>query len=83
MALADGRPVPHGKHADLHRRAIKAMEDRPPRTIRVIRFPSHTKEEHVQAGIISEEHRAGNEEADKLATKGVEMHKITKAQEEE
>eukprot|EP00972_Heterocapsa_arctica_P004281 637015-Heterocapsa_arctica.AAC.1 len=34
MALADGRLVPHGKHADLRRRAIKATEDRPPRTIR-------------------------------------------------
>eukprot|EP00972_Heterocapsa_arctica_P024401 3599401-Heterocapsa_arctica.AAC.1 len=33
MALADGRLVPHGKHADLYRRAIKAMEDSPPRTI--------------------------------------------------
>eukprot|EP00972_Heterocapsa_arctica_P034589 5093118-Heterocapsa_arctica.AAC.1 len=30
MALADGRLVQHGKHADLHRRAINAMEDRPP-----------------------------------------------------
>eukprot|EP00972_Heterocapsa_arctica_P078438 11566616-Heterocapsa_arctica.AAC.1 len=41
------------------------------------------KEEHVRAGIISEEHRAGNEEADKLATKGVEMRQVTKALEEE
>eukprot|EP00972_Heterocapsa_arctica_P042517 6266881-Heterocapsa_arctica.AAC.1 len=59
------------------------MEDRPPRTLRVKWVPSHMKEEHVRAGIISEEHRAGNEEADKLATKGVEMHQVTKAQEEE
>eukprot|EP00972_Heterocapsa_arctica_P022629 3330972-Heterocapsa_arctica.AAC.1 len=28
MALSDGRSVPHGKHADLHRRAIQAMEGR-------------------------------------------------------
>eukprot|EP00972_Heterocapsa_arctica_P018310 2704739-Heterocapsa_arctica.AAC.1 len=37
------------------------------------------KEEHVQAGIISEEHRRGNEEADKLATRGVELHKVPQA----
>eukprot|EP00972_Heterocapsa_arctica_P037500 5520997-Heterocapsa_arctica.AAC.1 len=34
------------------------------------------KEEHVRAGIISEEHRVGNEEADKLATTGIELHKV-------
>eukprot|EP00972_Heterocapsa_arctica_P100439 14811602-Heterocapsa_arctica.AAC.1 len=70
IALADGRLVPHGKHADLHRRAIDAMELKPPRTLRVKWVPSHMKEEHVQAAIISEEHRLGNEEADKLATRG-------------
>eukprot|EP00972_Heterocapsa_arctica_P032894 4840603-Heterocapsa_arctica.AAC.1 len=31
MALIDGRLVPHGKHADLHRRAIKAFENIPAR----------------------------------------------------
>eukprot|EP00972_Heterocapsa_arctica_P022195 3265061-Heterocapsa_arctica.AAC.1 len=41
------------------------------------------KEEHVRAGIISEEHRVGNEEEDKLATKGIELHKVSKASVEE
>eukprot|EP00972_Heterocapsa_arctica_P108985 16049992-Heterocapsa_arctica.AAC.1 len=41
------------------------------------------KEEHVRAGIISEEHKVGNEEADKLATKGIELHKVPKALVEE
>eukprot|EP00972_Heterocapsa_arctica_P002830 417166-Heterocapsa_arctica.AAC.1 len=45
------------------------MEQKPPRTLRVKWVPSHMKEEHVRAGIISEEHRVGNEEADKLATR--------------
>eukprot|EP00972_Heterocapsa_arctica_P026221 3860335-Heterocapsa_arctica.AAC.1 len=40
MALADGRLVPHGKHSDLHRRAINAMEGRPPRNLRVKWVPS-------------------------------------------
>eukprot|EP00972_Heterocapsa_arctica_P104349 15381751-Heterocapsa_arctica.AAC.1 len=35
MALIYGRLVPHGKHADLHRRAINAFEMGPPRTLRV------------------------------------------------
>eukprot|EP00972_Heterocapsa_arctica_P094818 13983401-Heterocapsa_arctica.AAC.1 len=35
IALADGRLIPHGKHANLHRRAIIAMEGKPPRTLRV------------------------------------------------
>eukprot|EP00972_Heterocapsa_arctica_P100992 14885993-Heterocapsa_arctica.AAC.1 len=77
MASADRRLVPHGKHADLRRTAINAMEGRPPRTIRVKWVPSHMKEEHVRAGIISREHLAGNQEADKLATKGIEMHKVS------
>ena len=55
IALADRRLIPHGKHADLHRRAINAMEQKPPRTLRVTWVPSHMKEEHVRAGIISEE----------------------------
>jgi hypothetical protein len=75
--------VPHGKHADLHRRAVTAMEDRPPRTIRVKWVPSHMKGEHVRAGIISREHREGNQEADKLTTKGLDMHKVSKELEEE
>eukprot|EP00972_Heterocapsa_arctica_P004118 611559-Heterocapsa_arctica.AAC.1 len=74
MALIDGRLVPHGKHEDLHRRAINAMEGKAPRNLRVKWVPSHKDEEHVRAGIISEEHRAGNAEADKLATKGAELH---------
>eukprot|EP00972_Heterocapsa_arctica_P009113 1341264-Heterocapsa_arctica.AAC.1 len=83
MALADGRLIPHGKHADLHRRAIIAIGERPPRNLRVKWVPFHMKAEHVRAGIISEEHRADNEEADKLATKQMEMHKVTEAKEEE
>eukprot|EP00972_Heterocapsa_arctica_P106163 15639632-Heterocapsa_arctica.AAC.1 len=34
MVLADGRLYPHGKHADLHRRAINAMDSKPPRKLR-------------------------------------------------
>eukprot|EP00972_Heterocapsa_arctica_P007631 1112552-Heterocapsa_arctica.AAC.1 len=34
MALIDGRLIPHGKHADLHRRAINAYEHGPHRTLR-------------------------------------------------
>eukprot|EP00972_Heterocapsa_arctica_P065367 9649324-Heterocapsa_arctica.AAC.1 len=79
IALADGRLIPHGKHADLHRRAINAMERKPPRTLRVKWVPSHMKEEQVRAGIISEEHRVGNEEADNLATRGIELHKVPQA----
>eukprot|EP00972_Heterocapsa_arctica_P022366 3290231-Heterocapsa_arctica.AAC.1 len=41
------------------------------------------EEEHIRAGIISREHRAGNQDADKLATKGVEMHKVSEKQVEE
>eukprot|EP00972_Heterocapsa_arctica_P020256 2988735-Heterocapsa_arctica.AAC.1 len=41
------------------------------------------KEEHVRAGIISEEHKLGNEEADKLATRGIELHKVSQALVEE
>eukprot|EP00972_Heterocapsa_arctica_P052955 7796810-Heterocapsa_arctica.AAC.1 len=59
------------------------MEQKPPRTLRVKWVPSHMKEEHVRAGIISEEHRLGNEEADKLATRGVELHKVPRALAEE
>eukprot|EP00972_Heterocapsa_arctica_P013962 2056891-Heterocapsa_arctica.AAC.1 len=79
IALADGRLIAHGKHADLHRRVINAMELKPPRTLRVKWVPSHMKEEHVKAGVISEEHRLGNEEADKLATRGVNLHKVPQA----
>eukprot|EP00972_Heterocapsa_arctica_P085356 12579825-Heterocapsa_arctica.AAC.1 len=57
MALADGRLVPHGRHADLHRRAINAMENKPPRKLRVKWFPSHMEEEHIRAGIMSRESR--------------------------
>eukprot|EP00972_Heterocapsa_arctica_P089076 13136203-Heterocapsa_arctica.AAC.1 len=83
IALADGRLIPHGKHADLRRRAINAMEQKPPRMLRVKWVPSHMKEEHVRAGIISEEHRLGNEEAVKLATRGIELHKVPQALVEE
>eukprot|EP00972_Heterocapsa_arctica_P104878 15456898-Heterocapsa_arctica.AAC.1 len=41
------------------------------------------EEEHVRAGIILREHREGNQEADKLAYKGVEMHKVSKFLEDE
>eukprot|EP00972_Heterocapsa_arctica_P020384 3007408-Heterocapsa_arctica.AAC.1 len=76
MALIDGRLIPHGKHADLHRRAINAFELGPPRTLRVKWVPSHQKEVDILNGKITREDRDGNEEADKLATKGVEMHKV-------
>eukprot|EP00972_Heterocapsa_arctica_P082095 12099578-Heterocapsa_arctica.AAC.1 len=75
MALIDGRLVPHGKHADLHRRAINAIENSPPRVLRVKCVPSHTEDVHVREGIISREHREGNQEADKLATLGIGLHK--------
>eukprot|EP00972_Heterocapsa_arctica_P005981 880424-Heterocapsa_arctica.AAC.1 len=75
MALIDGRPIPHGKHADLHRREINAFEGGPHRTLRVKWAPSHMKEVDVRKGVITRENLAGNEEADKLATLGVEMHK--------
>eukprot|EP00972_Heterocapsa_arctica_P000513 75563-Heterocapsa_arctica.AAC.1 len=35
------------------------------------------EEVHVREGIISREHLEGNQEADKLATLGVEMHKVS------
>ena len=50
MALIDGRLVPHGKHADLHRRAINAYEHKEPRSLRVKWVPSHMKEEDVEKG---------------------------------
>eukprot|EP00972_Heterocapsa_arctica_P006462 946370-Heterocapsa_arctica.AAC.1 len=78
MALADGRLVPHGKHADLHRRPINAMEGRAPRNLRVNWVPSHKDVEHVKVGIISQEHMEGNKEADKLATRGVKIHEVSK-----
>eukprot|EP00972_Heterocapsa_arctica_P055305 8160634-Heterocapsa_arctica.AAC.1 len=78
MALADGRLVPHGKHADLHRRAINATQGRAPRNLRVKWVPSHKDEEHVKAGISSQEHMEGNKEADKLATVGVRIHEVSK-----
>eukprot|EP00972_Heterocapsa_arctica_P073835 10899562-Heterocapsa_arctica.AAC.1 len=59
------------------------MEVRPPRTLRVKWVPAHMKEEHVPAGILSEEHTVGNEEADKLATTGNELHKVSTAMVEE
>eukprot|EP00972_Heterocapsa_arctica_P030800 4532902-Heterocapsa_arctica.AAC.1 len=76
MALIDGRLIPHGKHADLHRRAIKAFEQGPARNLRVKWVPSHMKEEDILKGTITREDQEGNEQADKLATLGVEMHKV-------
>eukprot|EP00972_Heterocapsa_arctica_P069251 10232284-Heterocapsa_arctica.AAC.1 len=83
MALIDGRLIPHGKNADLHRRAIRAFELGPQRTLRVKWVPSHVKEADVLKGVITREDMAGNEEADKLATLGVEMHKVPTHLEEE
>eukprot|EP00972_Heterocapsa_arctica_P018433 2722507-Heterocapsa_arctica.AAC.1 len=54
------------------------MEGKAPRNLRVKWVPSHKEEEHVRAGIISEEHRAGNAEADKLATRGATLHQVSK-----
>eukprot|EP00972_Heterocapsa_arctica_P016794 2478603-Heterocapsa_arctica.AAC.1 len=78
MALIDGRLIPHGKHADLHRRAINAFEMDPPRTLRVKWVPSHMKEVDIAEGTITREDRDGNEEADKLATLGVNLHRVPK-----
>ncbi len=41
MALIDGRLNPHGKHADLHRRALNAFEQGPNWILRVKWVPSH------------------------------------------
>eukprot|EP00972_Heterocapsa_arctica_P035769 5260793-Heterocapsa_arctica.AAC.1 len=41
------------------------------------------KEVDVLRGVITREDMAGNEEADKLATFGIEMHKVPTHQEEE
>eukprot|EP00972_Heterocapsa_arctica_P000615 89528-Heterocapsa_arctica.AAC.1 len=70
MALAQGRLAPHGKHADSHRRALRAMEGRESGDIRVKWVPSHKEEQGVPDGIFSQEDMEGNREADKLATKG-------------
>eukprot|EP00972_Heterocapsa_arctica_P094210 13894088-Heterocapsa_arctica.AAC.1 len=78
MALIDGRLIPHGKHADLHRRAIDAYEHGPLRTLRVKWVPSHMAEDDIAKGKITREDKEGNEEADKLATRGVELHKVPK-----
>eukprot|EP00972_Heterocapsa_arctica_P053483 7876842-Heterocapsa_arctica.AAC.1 len=40
-------------------------------------------EADILKGTISREDKAGNEEADKLATRGVELHKVPKHLEEE
>eukprot|EP00972_Heterocapsa_arctica_P025194 3712201-Heterocapsa_arctica.AAC.1 len=76
MALAQGRLVPHGKHADLHRRALRAMVGRESGNIRVKWVPSHKEEQGVLDGLITQEDMEGNREADKLATKGVELHMV-------
>eukprot|EP00972_Heterocapsa_arctica_P002691 398343-Heterocapsa_arctica.AAC.1 len=83
MALIDGRLAPHGKHADLHRRAINAYELGSPRTLRVKWVPPHMKEVDIRNGVIRREDMEGNKEADKLATLGVEMHKVPEHLEEE
>ncbi len=82
MALIDGRLIPHGKHADLHRRAINAFDQGHTRTLRVKWVPSHKDEVDIQKAKISREDRKGNAEADKLATHGVELHEVPKHQEE-
>ena len=83
MALIDGRLVPHGKRADLHRRAINAYEHKEPRSLRVKWVPSHMKEEDPEKGKITWEDRHGNAEADKRATMGVELHKVPLHKEKE
>eukprot|EP00972_Heterocapsa_arctica_P087208 12859055-Heterocapsa_arctica.AAC.1 len=55
----------------------------PPEQLRVKWVPSHMEEVHVREGITSREHLEGNQEADKLATLGVEMHKVSDEQVEE
>eukprot|EP00972_Heterocapsa_arctica_P071250 10524815-Heterocapsa_arctica.AAC.1 len=76
MALRDGSLVPHGKHADLHRRALLAMEGRTSGNIQVQWIPAHKEEQGVRDGIITQETMEGNREADKLATLGVNLHII-------
>eukprot|EP00972_Heterocapsa_arctica_P010052 1476761-Heterocapsa_arctica.AAC.1 len=76
MALAQGRLIPHGTHADLHKRAIQTMEGRISRNIRVKWVPSHKDEQGVKDGIITQEGMEGNREADKLAPQGVGMHEV-------
>eukprot|EP00972_Heterocapsa_arctica_P009764 1436813-Heterocapsa_arctica.AAC.1 len=83
MALIDGRLIPHGKHADLHRIAINAYEHGPHRTLLVKWVPSHTEEADILKGTITREDKEGNGEADKLATLGVELHKVPEHLEEE
>eukprot|EP00972_Heterocapsa_arctica_P049105 7230009-Heterocapsa_arctica.AAC.1 len=75
MALIDGRLIPHGKQADLHRKTINAYEHGPHRTLRVKWVPSHMAEVDILKGTITREDKVGNGEADKLATLGVELHK--------
>eukprot|EP00972_Heterocapsa_arctica_P054492 8030181-Heterocapsa_arctica.AAC.1 len=55
----------------------------PHRRLRVKWVPSHMKEAYVLKGVITREDMTGNEEADKLATLGMEMHKVPKHLEEE
>eukprot|EP00972_Heterocapsa_arctica_P099511 14682461-Heterocapsa_arctica.AAC.1 len=74
---------PHEKHADLHRRAINAFTHGPNRTLRVKWVPSHMKEPDILKGTISREDQAGNDEADKLATLGIGLHKVTEALEQQ
>eukprot|EP00972_Heterocapsa_arctica_P067425 9951445-Heterocapsa_arctica.AAC.1 len=80
MALAQGRLVPHGKHTDLHRRALRAMEGRGSGGIRVKWVPSRKEEQGLLDGIISQEDMEGDRETDKLATKGVELHMVPEHQ---
>eukprot|EP00972_Heterocapsa_arctica_P081390 11997162-Heterocapsa_arctica.AAC.1 len=79
LALAQGRLAPHGKHADLHRRALRAMEGTESSN-RVRWVPSHKEEQRVLDGLIAQEDMEGNREADRLATKGMELHKIQEYQ---
>eukprot|EP00972_Heterocapsa_arctica_P050666 7449528-Heterocapsa_arctica.AAC.1 len=55
------------------------MEGRTSANIRVKWVPSHKDEQGVRDGIISQEHMKGNREADKLATRGVNMHLVPEA----
>eukprot|EP00972_Heterocapsa_arctica_P082921 12219818-Heterocapsa_arctica.AAC.1 len=53
------------------------MEGRTSKDIRVKWVPSHKKEQGMKDGIISQEDMEGNREVDKLASQGVEMHKVS------
>ena len=43
-----------------------------PDSITLTKVKGHATEEHVQQGLVQEEHKQGNDQADKAATRGVQ-----------